>query len=136
MVNGKPHPEPYLRGAAMIDAAPQDCVVVEDAPSGVGAGKAAGCRVLGVVGTHTAEQLKAAGADWVVASLLGVKAELVGPDTYDPKAEHDEFERAVAQKPSEKCCMERMAMVSLPSASVSTTGSLRSPPMARMAASG
>jgi len=78
VVNGKPHPEPYLRGAAMIDAEPQDCVVVEDAPSGVGAGKAAGSKVLGVVGTHTVEQLKAAGADWVVASLLGVKATTVG----------------------------------------------------------
>jgi sugar-phosphatase len=78
VVNGKPHPEPYLRGAAMIDAAPEDCVVVEDAPSGVGAGVAAGCKVLGVVGTHTAEQLKAAGADWVVASLLGVAAAMTG----------------------------------------------------------
>ncbi|HZL28852.1 MAG TPA: HAD-IA family hydrolase, partial [Acidobacteriaceae bacterium] len=36
VVNGKPHPEPYMRGAALIDAAPADCVVVEDAPSGVG----------------------------------------------------------------------------------------------------
>jgi sugar-phosphatase len=78
VVNGKPHPEPYLRGAAMIEAAPEDCVVVEDAPSGVGAGVAAGCKVLGVVGTHSAEQLKAAGADWVVASLLGVTAALMG----------------------------------------------------------
>lgn len=34
------------------------------------------------------------------ASELKVKAELVGPDTYDTKAEHDEFQRAVAQKPS------------------------------------
>ena len=77
VVNGKPHPEPYMRGAALIHAAPKDCIVVEDAPSGVGAGVAAGCRVLGVLGTHSAEELKAAGAEWVVASLVGVTAKVV-----------------------------------------------------------
>ena len=75
VVNGKPHPEPYLRGAELIHVAPADCLVVEDAPSGVHAGKAAGCRVLGVVGTDTAEELLAAGADWAVTSLEHVRAE-------------------------------------------------------------
>jgi len=75
VVNGKPHPEPYLRGAELIHIAPADCLVVEDAPSGVHAGKAAGCRVLGVVGTDTAEELLAAGADWAVASLEHVRVE-------------------------------------------------------------
>jgi len=75
VVNGKPHPEPYLRGAELIHAAPSDCLVVEDAPSGIHAGKAAGCRVLGVLGTHTAEELLAAGADWAVASLEHVQAQ-------------------------------------------------------------
>ena len=75
VVNGKPDPEPYLRGAAFIHAAPADCLVVEDAPSGVHAGKAAGCRVLGVLGTSTAAELLAAGADWVVASLEHMRAE-------------------------------------------------------------
>jgi sugar-phosphatase len=52
--------------------------VVEDAPSGVGAGKAAGCRVLGVLGTHSAEELHE--ADWVVGSLeeLAVKVSAGG----------------------------------------------------------
>ena len=75
VINGKPHPEPYLRGAELIHAAPGDCLVVEDAPSGIHAGKAAGCRVIGVLGTHTAEELLAAGADWAVASLEHVRAE-------------------------------------------------------------
>jgi sugar-phosphatase len=75
VVHGKPHPEPYLRGAEMIHAAAKDCVVIEDAPSGVQAGLAAGCRVLGVMGTHTEAELRAAGVDWVVASLEDVKAE-------------------------------------------------------------
>jgi len=77
VVNGKPHPEPYLRGAELIHARPEDCIVIEDAPSGVGAGKAAGCRVLGVLGTHTEQELRAAGAEWVVASLEHVTAEAV-----------------------------------------------------------
>jgi sugar-phosphatase len=64
---GKPDPEPYRRGAELLGFRPEECIVVEDAPSGVGAGKAAGARVLGVLGTHSAAELKE--ADWVVASL-------------------------------------------------------------------
>ena len=64
---GKPDPEPYRRGAELLGFRPEECVVVEDAPSGVGAGKAAGCRVLGVLGTHSAAELHE--ADWVVGSL-------------------------------------------------------------------
>ena len=66
---GKPDPEPYRRGAELLGFVPEECVVVEDAPSGVGAGMAAGCRVLGVLGTHSAEELR--GADWVAESLEG-----------------------------------------------------------------
>jgi len=74
---GKPDPEPYRRGAELLGLAAAECVVVEDAPSGVGAGVAAGCRVLGVLGTHSAEDLRAAGVSWVVRSLDGVRAEVV-----------------------------------------------------------
>jgi sugar-phosphatase len=72
---GKPDPEPYRRGAELIGAAAAECLVIEDAPSGVGAGVAAGCRVLGVLGTHSAENLRAAGARWVVRTLESVRAE-------------------------------------------------------------
>jgi sugar-phosphatase len=64
---GKPDPEPYRRGAELLGFVPSECIVVEDAPSGVGAGKAAGARVLAVLGTHSAEELKQ--ADWIAASL-------------------------------------------------------------------
>ena len=67
---GKPDPEPYRKGAALLGFRPEECIVVEDAPSGVGAGVAAGCRVLGVLGTHSAEELVE--ADWVVESLEGL----------------------------------------------------------------
>jgi mannitol-1-/sugar-/sorbitol-6-phosphatase len=75
---GKPNPEPYQKGAALLGLQPQDCIVIEDAPSGVGAGVAAASRVLGVLGTHTAPELYAAGATWVAASLLGVSVRLEG----------------------------------------------------------
>ena len=75
VVHGKPHPEPYQKGAAMLGFSSHECVVVEDAPSGVGAGVAAGSRVMGVLGTHEAKDLYAAGAEWVVESLSGVKVE-------------------------------------------------------------
>ena len=73
---GKPDPEPYRRGAELIHSAPKDCLVVEDAASGVGAGIAAGCRVLGVLGTHKEAELRAAGASWVVRALEDVSAQV------------------------------------------------------------
>jgi len=72
---GKPDPEPYRRGAELIHPPAAECLVVEDAPSGVGAGVAAGCRVLGVLGTHKEEELRAAGVSWVVQSLEDVTAQ-------------------------------------------------------------
>lgn len=72
---GKPDPEPYRRGAELLGFAPGDCVVVEDAPSGVGAGLAAGSRVLGVLATHEPEELER--ATWKVRSLEDVRATVV-----------------------------------------------------------
>ena len=71
---GKPDPEPYRRGAGLLGFAPADCIVIEDAPAGVGAGKAAGCRVLAVLGTHTPAELHR--ADWITPSLADVAIEL------------------------------------------------------------
>ena len=48
VVHGKPHPEPYLTAAARLGVDPARCVVLEDAPSGVAAGEAAGCAVVAV----------------------------------------------------------------------------------------
>lgn len=58
--NGKPDPEGYLAGAQGLDASPGDCLVVEDAPAGVAAGKAAGMTVLALATTHTPQELAAA----------------------------------------------------------------------------
>ena len=73
---GKPDPEPYQRGAELLGLAAADCVVVEDAPSGVGAGLAAGSRVLGVTTTHPADEL--GGATWIATSLEQVQARVSG----------------------------------------------------------
>jgi len=63
---GKPFPEPFLEGAARLGVDPRDCLVIEDAPAGLAAGRAAGCATIGVVGTHTAGELE---ADLVVSGL-------------------------------------------------------------------
>lgn len=68
---GKPDPEPYRRGAELLGIPPSECIVVEDAPSGVGAGLAAGCRVLAVLSTHTADELER--ATWVTRSLDAIE---------------------------------------------------------------
>lgn len=47
--------------------------MVEDAPAGIRAGKAAGCDVLAVVTTHSIARIQDAGADWIVQDLRSVK---------------------------------------------------------------
>jgi mannitol-1-/sugar-/sorbitol-6-phosphatase len=64
---GKPDPEPYLRAADELGVAPGSCVVFEDAPAGVRAGKAAGMRVVALTTTVDASEL--AGADLLVRDL-------------------------------------------------------------------
>lgn len=65
VVHGKPHPEPFLKGAALLSFAPKDCVVIEDTPAGIRAGKAAGSRVLAFRTTMPESELRAAGPDWI-----------------------------------------------------------------------
>jgi len=73
ITNGKPHPEPYLKGAGLLGFAPADCVVLEDAPAGIRAGKAAGERVIALQTTERDELLRQAGADWIVADCSSVR---------------------------------------------------------------
>ena len=60
--HGKPAPDLFLHAAATMGAEPARCVVVEDAPAGVQAGRAAGMTVLGYAGLTGAAELRAAGA--------------------------------------------------------------------------
>lgn len=66
----KPDPEGFLKGAAELGFAPQDCVVFEDSEAGIAAGRAAGMRVVGV-GPRAA----AHGPDVAVADLTAVRVE-------------------------------------------------------------
>lgn len=71
--NGKPDPACYLLGRSRLELDNEtDLVVVEDAPAGIRAGKAAGFRVIGLTTTHTLEQVKEAGADWILQDLSSV----------------------------------------------------------------
>jgi len=70
--NGKPDPEPYLKGASFLGFSPKDCVVVEDAPAGIGSGKAASARVIACRTTAHEAELKDAGADWVVENCKSI----------------------------------------------------------------
>jgi sugar-phosphatase len=76
VTQGKPSPEPYLKGAASLGIGPGDCVVIEDAPAGIRAGKAAGARVLALRTTETDSRLRAAGADWIVDDCSAITAAL------------------------------------------------------------
>ena len=75
VTNGKPDPEPYVRGAQILGIRPEDCLVIEDSASGAKAGHAAGCKVLATTFSHSIESLSA--ADWIVDSLVGVTVKVV-----------------------------------------------------------
>lgn len=62
----KPDPEPYLAALSKLKLKPEECRVVENAPLGVKAARAAGLRVIGVTTTNPPEVLRKAGAEWVV----------------------------------------------------------------------
>ena len=73
--NGKPDPECYLMGKEKLalNDKQAEVLVLEDSPAGIAAGKAAGCKVLAVVTSHTVEQVLTAKPDWIVKDLRSVK---------------------------------------------------------------
>jgi sugar-phosphatase len=84
VTNGKPHPEPFLKAAASLGFSATGCVVLEDAPAGIRAGKASGARVIALRTTVPEAELHRAGADWIVnncADVELVENELPGPST-------------------------------------------------------
>jgi sugar-phosphatase len=74
VVNGKPHPEPFLLAAERLGVDPSRCLVVEDAPAGIAAARAAGCAVVALTGTTAEEELT---ADLVVDGLDAVRVEVM-----------------------------------------------------------
>ena len=73
--NKKPFPDIYIKAAESIGLEPRECLVVEDAVSGIKAGKSAGCKCLAVTSSFNASALYE--ADWICESLLKVPGEVL-----------------------------------------------------------
>lgn len=73
ITHGKPHPEPFLKGAELLGFAATECVVFEDVPAGVKAGKASGAKVIAFTSTVQESALREEGADWVLKSCAEVR---------------------------------------------------------------
>jgi sugar-phosphatase len=67
VTNGKPDPEPYLKGAEGLRYRPAECLVIEDAPAGIQSARAGGMKVLGITSTYAADVLRH--ADAVIGKL-------------------------------------------------------------------
>jgi len=78
VTRGKPHPEPFLAGAALLGVAPAECVVFEDSSSGAEAGRAAGCTVVATTFSHPAELLDR--AHYLLRDLTGIRVESLGDE--------------------------------------------------------
>jgi mannitol-1-/sugar-/sorbitol-6-phosphatase len=73
ITQGKPHPEPYLKGASVLGFSAAECIVLEDVPAGVRSGKAAGARVIAFKTTVQEPVLREAGADWVLNNCSDIR---------------------------------------------------------------
>jgi sugar-phosphatase len=73
IIYGKPHPEPYLKGAAILGFPIVNCVVVEDAPAGIRSGKAAAAKVIAFRTTAQESILLESGADWILNNCADIR---------------------------------------------------------------
>jgi sugar-phosphatase len=71
VANGKPHPEPYLKGAELLGLNPAECLVIEDAPAGIQSAHSGGMKVIGLASTYPASALRE--ADAVVEKLAQIQ---------------------------------------------------------------
>lgn len=75
VIHGKPAPEPFLKGAALLGFNPADCLVFEDSPAGIASARSAGMQAIALQTTYPAEKLQDANA--IIGSLADVKAILL-----------------------------------------------------------
>jgi beta-phosphoglucomutase len=90
---GKPDPQVFMLAAERLGVRPARCVVIEDAPVGVQAARAAGMRTVGVLMYHPAEALQ--GADYMVQRLADLTVERVISLARDHRPIHGNMERRV-----------------------------------------
>jgi mannitol-1-/sugar-/sorbitol-6-phosphatase len=74
VVNGKPSPEPYLKGAELLSFPARDCLVFEDTPAGIASARASGMQAIALQTTYPRMELLA--ADAIVRSLADVQVEM------------------------------------------------------------
>ena len=74
IIRGKPDPEPYLKAATLLGFPASECIVLEDAPAGIRAGKSAGSRVIAFPTTAHESELRAVGAGWIVRNCADITA--------------------------------------------------------------
>jgi mannitol-1-/sugar-/sorbitol-6-phosphatase len=76
VANGKPHPEPYLKGAELLGVNPDECLVIEDAPAGIQSAHSGGMKVIALTSTYPA--LALGEADAVVEKLAQIQVSVDG----------------------------------------------------------
>jgi HAD superfamily hydrolase (TIGR01509 family) len=77
VVHKKPDPDIFSLAIGRLGLAPNDCLIVEDAPNGIRAAKAAGAKCLGLTTSFSAAVLQTAGADWIAPDLAHVPPEVL-----------------------------------------------------------
>jgi sugar-phosphatase len=74
VIHGKPSPEPFLKGAALLGFAAEDCLAFEDSPAGIASARSAGMKAIALQTTYPADRLQSANA--IIGNLADVKATL------------------------------------------------------------
>ncbi|AAS51849.1 ADL071Cp [Eremothecium gossypii ATCC 10895] len=95
---GKPHPEPYIKGRNALgfpineqNPKGSKVIVFEDAPAGIAAGKAAGCKIVGVATTFDVEYLKERGCDIIVKDHRSIRVGGYNPETDEVEFVFDDY---------------------------------------------
>jgi len=73
ITHGKPNPEPFLKGALVLGFPARECIVLEDVPAGVRAGKSADAKVIAFTTTVQESALREAGADWILNNCADIR---------------------------------------------------------------
>lgn len=79
VAHGKPSPDVFLLAAERLHTPAAECVVIEDSLLGIEAALAAGMRVIGYAAMISADDMRSAGATWVVEAMAQVRT-LIAPE--------------------------------------------------------
>ncbi|MDD5677157.1 MAG: HAD-IA family hydrolase [Kiritimatiellae bacterium] len=94
----KPSPDIFLMAARKAQMPPDAVLVIEDAPNGIQAAKAAGMRALGITSSFSSAALRSAGAEWTAPDLGHVPEEVVGGRTPDARRQKTDDRRGAEKQ--------------------------------------